>query len=272
MPTNTPVPAASPTATPTPVPLISWGRILTNWLANLSGLDLVSDGKVNSLDWVKRVSLIPNYALSLDGVDDYVEVGDSSSLRIRGDLTIELWMKQNSNSNGYEYLVEKGLNDNDNYGVYVTGNRQVKWEFTDTAGVRREYTSGSQYMRGQWEHVAMVYDEINNQVRFYLNGQAAGTTSSDFTIRGDQTASLWMGKQHGGSTLEFHGQMDEVRVWKAARSQSQIQADMNREIDPNTSNLAGYWRMNEGQGVTVDDSTVNRNQGSLINGVGWVIR
>ena len=81
---------------------------------------------------------------------------------------------------------------------------------------------------------------------------------------------MWIGKQHGGSAFEFHGQIDEVRLWRVARSQTQIEADMNKEVDPNTQSLGGYWKFNEGQGTTIHDATVNHNDGVLKNNVGWV--
>jgi len=63
--------------------------------------------------------------------------------------------------------------------------------------------------------------------------------------------------------------MDEVRIWNVARSAADIQADMNRELIGNESGLVGYWKLNEGAGATIYDSTSNGSNGT-INGAQWV--
>lgn len=64
-------------------------------------------------------------------------------------------------------------------------------------------------------------------------------------------------------TTRFDGIIDEVRFWRVARTQEQIQACMSRElsqtgdgecaVDPST--LIGYWRLNAGQGSQIFDSS-----------------
>ncbi len=43
----------------------------------------------------------------------------------------------------------------------------------------------------------------------------------------------------------FSGVIDEVRFWNVARTQAEIQANKDKEIEPQ-DNLIGYWRFNEG--------------------------
>lgn len=69
----------------------------------------------------------------------------------------------------------------------------------------------------------------------------------------------------------FDGVIDEVRLWRVARTQAQIQACMNQElslyeqgdcyIDP--SILIGYWRLNEGKGYSIFDSSGTGTSGRL---------
>ncbi len=63
------------------------------------------------------------------------------------------------------------------------------------------------------------------------------------------------------TNTKFNGVIDEVRLWTVARTQAQIQACMNQElnisipgdcyIDP--AILKGYWRFNEGEGHQIFD-------------------
>ena len=54
----------------------------------------------------------------------------------------------------------------------------------------------------------------------------------------------------------FGGLIDEVRIWNASRSQTQIQNCWNRTLNDtecNMTELIGYWRFDEGIGTSVQD-------------------
>jgi hypothetical protein len=72
------------------------------------------------------------------------------------------------------------------------------------------------------------------------------------------------------SSYHFNGMIDEVRIWNLARSQSDIQMNMNREISSEEEGLLNYWRFNEGSGTTIYDRTL-LNNGILVGGIEWVV-
>ena len=49
-----------------------------------------NDGIIHGATWVDGIK---GKALKFDGKDDYVEVQDSSSLRINGNIAVEAWVK-----------------------------------------------------------------------------------------------------------------------------------------------------------------------------------
>jgi hypothetical protein len=61
----------------------------------------------------------------------------------------------------------------------------------------------------------------------------------------------------------FLGLIDEVRVWNTARTQAQIQANMNRTLTGNEPGLVGYWRLDDGSGQAILDSSLRGNDGRL---------
>ncbi len=74
----------------------------------------------------------------------------------------------------------------------------------------------------------------------------------------------------------FIGIIDEVRLWKATRTQNQIMAWMESEIkgeeawsiaDPDNT-IAGYWKFNEGTGQTATDSSGYGNNCAMFQCVG----
>ena len=54
--------------------------------------------------------------------------------------------------------------------------------------------------------------------------------------------------------MNFAGQLDEVRIWNTALSQSQIQSNMNRSLTGTESGLLVYFRCDEGSGNILTDS------------------
>ena len=59
--------------------------------------------------------------------------------------------------------------------------------------------------------------------------------------------------------------IDEVRVWGTALSQSSIQSNMNNCVDPSTSGLIHYYRMDEGTGTVLEDLAIGDMDLNLVN-------
>src|SRR4029079_6982062 len=71
--------------------------------------------------------------------------------------------------------------------------------------------------------------------------------------------------QVGGAEGNFflNGQVDDLRLWNVARSASDISGNRNSELTGSETGLAGYWKFNEGTGLTAADATANHNDGKL---------
>lgn len=71
----------------------------------------------------------------------------------------------------------------------------------------------------QWAHVAVTYDYPTAQLRIYIDGMLVGSGNTYCPYGGN----VYVGYSNGDS---FGGNMDNVRMWNIARSQSEIQAGM----------------------------------------------
>ena len=65
--------------------------------------------------------------------------------------------------------------------------------------------------------------------------------------------------------LFFISQIDEVRIWDDARTQSEIRANMHAELSGSESNLVAYYKMSNGSGTSLTDNSSNSNTGTLTN-------
>src|SRR6185436_9087462 len=106
-----------------------------------------------------------------------------------------------------------------------------------------------------WMHVAGTFD--GTELKCYVNGILQGTVPFAGTIAPSTAYPLAIGRLADpvyGPDRYFAGNIDEVRVWNRALTQTEIQTSMNNHIDPSgATGLVSYWRMNEGTNTTLYD-------------------
>jgi PAS domain S-box-containing protein len=100
----------------------------------------------------------------------------------------------------------------------------------------------------QWVHVAAVSGK--GGMRLYLNG--ALLVTNDFTgsfaaLKNGKHAYLGRSVWAGSRDEDFHGQMDEIRVWKIARTEAQIRETMFKKLAGNEPGLAALWNFDDGK-------------------------
>ena len=166
-------------------------------------------------------------AFSFDGVDDYVEVADSTNLDL-GVFTAETWIKTTSTFSvgGFRTMFVKGIAFNENYGAYLhTPTGKIRFQFT-SAGPYHFFDSGASVNDGIWHHVAVLYD--GSQMRMYIDG----VLDSSFVPTGmpdTNTHALTFGQRSDPSQALYRwdGLIDELAIYNSALSAAEIQAIFN---------------------------------------------
>jgi len=80
---------------------------------------------------------IPGYAIELDGIDDYENIGHHSSLDISGDLTIECWIKPETHSD-WARIIASPSTFNGKY-IIALGSEEGKLAFATQIGGNTQY-------------------------------------------------------------------------------------------------------------------------------------
>lgn len=120
----------------------------------------------------------------------------------------------------------------------------------------------------KWAHIAVVLDGTNKTVKLYQDGKLAGSDEMDADIMDIDLTATW----NNGTTQQFYlgrsydnnrgfdGLMSEVRVWNRALTEEEINSkDHFYTVDAASDGLAAYWKLNEGEGTDIKDSTANGN-------------
>jgi glucose/arabinose dehydrogenase/PKD repeat protein len=165
-------------------------------------------------------------ALSFNGTNARVNVANSASLQLSSGMTLEAWVNPATVSNAWRDVIYKG---DDNYYLEATatgGSRPVGGGII--GGGTTEARGSRALTTNTWAHLAVTYD--GTIVRLYVNGSQVASTAKTGSIR-TSTNQL----QIGGDSFHgqyFNGLIDEIRVFNVARTQAQIQTDMNTPLTP----------------------------------------
>ena len=148
-------------------------------------------------------------ALSLDGIDDYVTIPFNPSGI--GDITVEFWINP----------VETRLDDWIlSFGVYAP-----EFGWSSPSNGLALYWSGYNYFPDLipaatgWQHIA--FTRSGGTWSAYLNGTKSvnmynipGTLGTNIALSAQSSTGAWPG--------EFHGVIDEVRIWSSALLATQL--------------------------------------------------
>jgi predicted nucleotidyltransferase len=211
------------------------------------------------------IDTIPGTALQFDAVDEYVNVGNDTSLNVGNVLTIEAWVNPSDLSS--------------RYGVFSTRKDNTAGAFqlevgTGSGGVGRVAVTGSGTYIAETEENAIAENEWNHIVytrsgsgagthKIYVNGVEQTLTSDDPYEFIDNSSEKVIASGTSGGQF-FPGKMDEVRFWNVARSAEEIQDNMYIPLSGTEDGLVSYWQFNDSTGSVLSDC-VGLNSGTLVN-------
>lgn len=241
-----------------------------NSCTNTAGID---GTLTNGPTWVSSPIEFGANALNFDGSDDFVNIPHVVS----SDFTVEYWMKTSSTgpgNNSSQWYGGSGIVDAEVGGVTTDWGTSLTGQYLAFGVGNPDVTihSSSIVNTGNWIHVAATWKQSTGQMILYINGiQEDANTGS--TVTRSAPGRITFGEiQTNGN--RFNGTIDEVRIWNVVRTQSEIQAGMNYELDPasgSTANLVAYYSFNQniaggtntGMLTLIDQK--NNNNGTLNN-------
>ncbi|MBC8468462.1 MAG: carboxypeptidase regulatory-like domain-containing protein [Planctomycetes bacterium] len=202
------------------------------------------------------------YAIELDGVDDYLLVPDSPSLRLEPPFTIEMWIKTKLPPDASEYrggwaLISKGFTVGTPR-AYLTGfgvnldrrpNEPSKLciDFckSNNSGTYTTMYVGYPLTNGvsDWIHISQVFD-----------GDHYKSTPGH---------PLVMGKFLFPTNNPFKGLIGEVRLWNGARTRQELRQYENVALIGNEPHLAACWTFEQTEGQYAYDISGNNNHARL---------
>ncbi len=208
-----------------------------------------------------------DYAVEMNGTDEYLELPDYAALDSSADYTVECWVKPHNSTfqiafrDGYfDFYVENGTPSLQVLtGSYLNSNNDINV--------------------GASNHVAFTATKSGSstRIRIYVNGVLSGTQLTTGNL-GANASDVWFGRWSSGYFLS--GAMDEIVIYNKALSAAQIlerfasgagTQDLPTDIVEATDVIA-HVSFTEGTGSTADnDCTLGAGEDiDLINTTTWV--
>ena len=187
------------------------------------------------------------------------------------DFSVAAWVKMGSSQKSYPTIVSKGGTSSSSagYWFYISGSK-IKFTFGDGTQRLSTYSNTISVLDNNWHHIA-VSVKRNGTAEFYLDGASVGNYSvSSFSGKNISNASksLYIGST-GSSTSPLKGNLDDVRVYKKALSNSEVADLANSGQTTNNDTYITHWAFDETSGTTAIDSSSNHFNGTLKNGPTW---
>ncbi len=206
--------------------------------------------------------------LKFDG-QEHVVVPNDAFAQIDQEITISFWSYGNPDFQPENSYLFEGFNDEGRRVLNCHlpwSNGSIYWDAGATGGnYDRIFKAAnpSEYA-GQWNHWALTKNTTTGNMSIYLNGQLWHAGNGNTRSMAGVTSFTIAGKPNTGG--QYHGNVDEFRIWNKALDAAEIQEWMNKSVTPSHpsyANLLYYYKFDE-DGFEAKNEVNNKLDGSLI--------
>ena len=197
---------------------------------------------------------------------EYATKASPSGITFTGVFTCEAWVYVQSYTGQAQTIINRldaaATSGGWEFQISSTGQPVITYGTTTTFTQLASYQS---VPLNTWVHVAGVVTSVSSKTgQIYINATAVptNTTLSNSTTLTQASVDLRIGANSATPTnTYFNGYISEVRVWSAAQSAANIQANMTKSLVGNESNLVALY---QGNG-NFNDATSNANNLTATN-------
>ncbi len=163
-------------------------------------------------------------ALSFDGVDDFVFLGNPPEIGLSGNQSFSMWLKPFSfDARRNPYSKAYG-----GTGTFTLEPNKVMSYFYGISGSDSEphgtYRTTSLVSLNEWNNLVLTRNLLTLTVRFFLNGLLDVSLNAEHATASIDSLNAKIGD---GYTSPFHGLIDDFRIYNRALSAAEVQALYN---------------------------------------------
>ncbi len=226
-------------------------------------------------------------AIQFDGANDYITMGDVDALDGLTTTSWSAWIKTTATTE--KHFIDKsfcGGTSGDgpvDFGVNFSTVGKVAVYLANGSTVSGVVEGAIDVNDGEWHMATFTYD--GSTILIYVDGRLDTTTAwAGGALTSTSNAVEIGGNCNGHGGLFWSGQIDEARAYSRVLSAAEIKALYDRGTPDKVnssvstpqgtgrldSDLAAYWKLDEGTGTSAADSGANAfSAGTLTSGPTW---
>lgn len=202
-----------------------------------------------------RLSPLTGASMAFDGVDDELCVSYNDKFPT-DKFTISAYVKFNT-ANDETGIIDWGSTLKKNWWITTTKSNEARGYIfhigNGTGSDSLKYylpnpTTNPENIN-RWHQITMVYN--GSALSVMVDGEFVGTKPASISRTKNY---LNIGGKIGDGSF-FKGNIDDVRIYNRPLTQTEIQSTKNRSVSKTENGLVAYWKMDEGVGQKVFDSS-----------------
>jgi len=184
---------------------------------------------------------------------------DDGGLNLPNAFTVELWVKTSE-----ALYILTGIDEVEVYNFYtfnVDQDNKLNFRISNFYDYQEQFVSNLALTDDDWHHIALSRNS-SNSYSFYIDGILDSTFTPMVPIEEFNISQIGTG----------NAAIDEYRVWDLPRTEGQINANKNCELQGTESGLLVYYKFNQGLNAvnntsitTIFDATANQNNATINN-------
>jgi len=237
----------------------------------------------NTIGWGQGAKVGSSFSntksILLDGVDDYVTMGDVLDTSDTGAdaFSISAWYK--TSNSGTQMIVTKWSNASpiNGYALFLQGSSQMRFfmgSFVGNAYLNVTSNTTSSFTDGNWHHVVLTYDgsRASSGIKIYVDTSLITLNTlrdvAPVGVNNSQEFMIGVRGEASNNAFPFDGNIDEVSYFNSELSASDITSIYNSGVPNDISSLSplSWWRCGDGDtSPTLTDNGSASNNGTMTN-------
>lgn len=212
---------------------------------------------------------------NLNAVNGKVDIPTGAFSSISDEITISFWSYGNEEVQPIHNSIFHGADNNNkrqvnlhhpwgNSGIYFDcGNDGTGYDRIDKTATPIEF-------KGSWSHWAVTKNASSGDMKIYHNGELWHSGTNKNRLIDIQKFILGTS---GNPNRSYFGKIDEFRIWDAELNEQTIQDWMHKPVEashPDYANLVAYYKMDEGSGNTIADSSIHAESAIIEGFMYWL--
>ncbi len=191
---------------------------------------------------ISAMGQTPGNCLNFDGSSDQVDASVPSLFDdlSTNDFTIEAWVYPTSAVFSRIIFIQSSTSS---FASVSTGGTNTIYFYVVAGGSTYSLATDAAIPQNTWTHVAARWTASTLTPEVYFDGVLQAGIAGGGSSTG--TNGMSIGAKPGGSQY-FSGQVDEIRIWKTARTACEISINYQSTLNPADTNLVCYYDFNQG--------------------------